>query len=79
MSNKIVLNPTREITPILKPPGTTSHTLPSNLITATTYYWWVSAYNTAGENYEVTPATFNTGGSASDVQDTCVAIFGDLA
>ena len=24
-------------------------------------------------------ATFNTGGSASDVQDTCVAIFGDLA
>ena len=24
-------------------------------------------------------ATFNTAGSASDVQDTCVAIFGDLA
>ena len=69
-TNKIVLDPRREIIPILKPAGTTSHTLPSVLINNTTYYWWVSAYNTAGENYEVTPATFNTGGAPAPIVTT---------
>jgi hypothetical protein len=78
-TNKIVLNPTRDISPILKPPGTTSHTFSGTLVNNTTYYWWVSAYNSAGENYIVAAATFNTGAAPTPLVATELELGSQLA